>query len=139
MGTTAVTTLTNVVVANEKSAAAGMAKITGVVHDYAKAAAGDRKLIKEETVALEKDLNKAVARAISIGEAKAKAVEQRVAAHLNKTKRFLQAELNESVERAADSVYKLLEGKRQKIADNYLSLKAYAIASTDKVQDAVEK
>jgi len=136
---TAVTMLTNVVVANEKSAAAGMAKITGVVHDYAKAAAKDRKLVKEETVALEKDLNKAVARAISIGEAKAKAVEQRVAAHLKDTKRFLQTELNESVERAADLVYKTLEGNRQKIADNYLSLKAYAVAAADSVEDAVAK
>jgi len=136
---TQVVMLTNTVVANEKEAADGMAKITGVVHDYAKASAKDRNLIKQETKALEKDLNKAVARAISIGEAKAKAVEQRVAAHLKKTKRFLQVELNESVERAADSVYKLLEGNRQKIADNYLSLKAYAIASTDKIQDAVSK
>jgi len=131
--------LTNVVVANEKEAAEGMAKITGVVHNYAKAAAKDRGLIKEETKALEKDLNKAVTRAISIGEAKAKAVEQRVAEHLKNTKRYLQVELNESVERAADLVYKTLEGKRQKIADNYLSLKAYAIASADKVEDAVEK
>merc|ERR1711935_937753 len=136
---TQVVMLTNTVVANEKEAADGMAKITGVVHNYAKASAKDRGLIKQETKALEKDLNKAVARAISIGEAKAKAVEQRVAAHLKKTKRFLQVELNESVERAADSVYKLLEGNRQKIADNYLSLKAYAIASTDEIQDAVEK
>jgi len=136
---TAVTMLTNVVVANEKSAAAGMAKITGVVHDYAKAALKDRNLVKEETVALEKDLNKAVARAISIGEAKAKAVEQRVAAHLKDTKRFLQTELNESVERAADLVYKTLEGNRQKIADNYLSLKAYAVAAADSVDDAVAK
>merc|ERR1711865_377624 len=131
--------LTNVVIANEKSASDGMARITGVVHNYAKAAAADRNLVKEETKALEKDLNKAVARAISIGEAKAKGVEQRVAEHLKKTKRFLQVELNESVERAADAVYKILEGKRQKIADNYLSLKAYAIASTDEVQDAVAK
>jgi len=136
---TQVVMLTNVVTANEKAAASGMAKITGVVHDYAKAAAKDRNLVKEETKALEKDLNKAVARAISIGEAKAKGVEQRVAEHLKKTKRFLQVELNESVERAADAVYKILEGKRQKIADNYLSLKAYAIASTDEVQDAVAK
>merc|ERR1711865_215351 len=136
---TQVVMLTNVVTANEKSASDGMARITGVVHNYAKAAAADRNLVKEETKALEKDLNKAVARAISIGEANAKGVEQRVAEHLKKTKRFLQVELNESVERAADAVYKILEGKRQKIADNYLSLKAYAIASTDEVQDAVAK
>merc|ERR1712139_639772 len=85
------------------------------------------------------DLNKAVERAISIGEAKAKAVEQRVAEHLKNTKRYLQVELNEQVERAADAVYKTIEGKRQKVADNYLSLKAYAVAAADKVEDAVSK
>merc|ERR1711934_1311540 len=46
---------------------------------------------------------------------------------------------NESVERAADNVLKIMEGKRQKIADNYLSLKAYAVASADKVDDYVQK
>merc|ERR1712146_530791 len=46
---------------------------------------------------------------------------------------------NESVERAADAVYKTLEGKRQKIADNYLPLKAYSVAAADKVQDAISK
>merc|ERR1712023_275519 len=131
--------LNSVVVAHQKKAEKEMAKLTGVVHDYAKASAKDRDLIKAETQALEKDLQKAVARAISIGEAKAKAVEQRIAEHLKNTKRYLQVELNESVERAADVVYKTLEGKRQKIADNYLSLKAYSVAAADKVQDAISK
>jgi len=131
--------LTNTVTANAKKAAREMARLSGVVHSYAKASKKDRDLIKEETKVLEKDLNKAVARAISIGEAKAKAVEQRIAAHLKSTKRFLQVELNEQVERAADAVYKTLEGKRQKVADNYLSLKAYAVASIDKTEDFVSK
>merc|ERR1711968_257988 len=131
--------LNSVVVANQKKAEKEMAKLTGVVHDYAKASAKDRDLIKAETQALEADLNKALNRAISIGEAKAKAVEQRIAEHLKNTKRYLQVELNESVEEAADNVFKILEGKRQKIADNYLSLKAYACASADKIQDVVTK
>merc|ERR1711934_184085 len=131
--------LDGIIVANMHKAQTGLADITGVVHNIAKASAKDRELIKEETKALEKDLNKAVARAISIGEAKAKAVEQRVAEHLKNTKRYLQVELNESVERAADNVYKVLEGSRQKIADNYLSLKAYAVAAADHVEDAVSK
>merc|ERR1711918_269448 len=42
-------------------------------------------------------------------------------------------------EAAADNVMAILEGKRQKIADNYLSLKAYAVAVGDKVQDEVAK
>merc|ERR1711998_787541 len=131
--------LTNVVTANAAKAEKAMARLTGVVHNTAKAAADDRKLIKEQTKTMEADLNKALNRAISIGEAKAKAVEQRIAEHLKNTKRFLQVELNESVEKAADNVFKIMEGKRQKIADNYLSLKAYAVSSADKVEDYVSK
>merc|ERR1711998_12493 len=125
--------------ANAKKAEEGMAALTGVVHDTAKAAAADRELIKEQTKMMEADLNKALNRAISIGEAKAKAVEQRIAEHLKNIKRYLQVELNESVEEAADSVFKIMEGKRQKIADNYLSLKAYAVAAADKIADYVNK
>merc|ERR1711881_420871 len=65
--------------------------------------------------------------------ATAKAVEQRIAAHLKSSKRFLQVELANRVEEAADKVFKTVNGKRQKIADNYLSFKAYAVASLDKV------
>merc|ERR1711918_180870 len=55
------------------------------------------------------------------------------------TKRYLQVEMGESVERAADNVFKLIEGKRQVVADNYLSLKAYAVAAADSVEDYVTK
>merc|ERR1711998_335351 len=137
--TSKIVMLTNTVAANAKKAEEGMAALTGVVHDTAKAAAADRELIKEQTKMMEADLNKALNRAISIGEAKAKAVEQRIAEHLKNTKRYLQVELNESVEAAADNVFKIIEGKRQKIADNYLSLKAYAVAAADKIQDYVSK
>merc|ERR1712057_47748 len=131
--------LTNTVAANAKHAEEGMTKLTGVVHNIAEAAEKDRDNIRKETKAMEDDLNKALARAISIGEAKAKAVEQRIAEHLKGTKRFLQVELNGQVERAADNVFNILEGKRQKIADNYLSLKAYAVSAADKVEDYVAK
>merc|ERR1712227_205933 len=131
--------LTNTITANQKTAEAGFAKITGVVHDYAKASAADRELIKKETKIMETDLQKALTRAIDIGEAKAKAVEQRIAEHLSDTKRFLQVELNEQVEEAADNVLAIIEGKRQKIADNYLSFKAYAVASADLIEDYVTK
>merc|ERR1712146_441248 len=137
--TSKIVMLTNTVAANAKKAEDGMARLTGVVHSTAKAAAADRELIKEQTKIMEADLNKALDRAISIGEAKAKAVEQRIAEHLKDTKRYLQVELNESVENAADNVFKIIEGKRQVIADNYLSLKAYAVSAVDKVEDYVIK
>merc|ERR1711998_143125 len=131
--------LTDTVSQHAEEAKAEFSRLTGVVNDYNAAAEADRELLKEETKALEADLNKALDRAISIGEAKAKAVQQRIAEHLKDTKRYLQVELNESVERAADNVFKIIEGKRQVVADNYLSLKAYAVSAVDKVEDYVIK
>merc|ERR1712159_887148 len=131
--------LTNVISANSKRAQRDLQRVTGVVHNIAKAAAGDRKLIRDQTDALEADLNKAVVMAIDIGEARAKAVEQRINENLKKTKRYLQTELSEGIDRAADNVFKIVQEKRQKVADNYLSLKAYAVASADKVIDYRKK
>merc|ERR1712164_50676 len=136
---TKISMLTNVVVANAKRAERNLQRVTGVVHDIAKAAAADRKLIKDQTKAMEADLNKSIVRAIAIGEARAKAVEQRINENLKKTKRYLQTELSEGIDRAADNVFKIVNGKRQKIADNYLSLKAYAVASADLVVDYRKK
>merc|ERR1712093_125144 len=131
--------LTNVISANSKRAERDLQRVTGVVHNIAKAAAADRKLIKDQTAAMEADLNKSIVRAIAIGEARAKAVEQRINENLKKTKRYLQTELSEGIDRAADNVFKIVNGKRQKIADNYLSLKAYAVASADLVIDYRKK
>jgi len=131
--------LTNVVAANAKRAERNLQRVTGVVHNIAKAAKADRKLIRDQTKAMEADLNKSIVRAIAIGEARAKAVEQRINENLKKTKRYLQTELSEGIDRAADNVFKIVNGKRQKIADNYLSLKAYAVASADLVIDYRKK
>merc|ERR1719269_245654 len=131
--------LTNVISANSKRAQRDLQRVTGVVHNIAKAAAADRKLIRDQTRAMEADLNKSIVRAIAIGEARAKAVEQRINENLKKTKRYLQTELSEGIDRAADNVFKIVNGKRQKVADNYLSLKAYAVASADKVVDYRKK
>jgi len=139
MFVTKTTSLANTVTANAKQAEDGIAELTGVVHDYAQAAAGDRELIKEQSKMLQDDLNKALSRAISEGEAKAKAAQQRIAAHLEETKNALNVELIEQTEAAADNVLKILEGNRQKIADNYLSLKAYAASVADDVTDQVAK
>merc|ERR1712193_604655 len=131
--------LTNVVAANAKRAERNLQRVTGVVHNIAKAAKADRKLIRDQTKAMEADLNKSIVRAIAIGEARAKAVEQRINENLKKTKRYLQTELSEGIDRAADNVFKIVAGKRQKVADNYLSLKAYAVATADKVIDYRKK
>merc|ERR1711959_338378 len=131
--------LTNVVAANAKRAQRDLQRVTGVVHNIAKAAAADRKLIRDQGRAMEADLNKSVVRAITIGEARGKAVEQRINENLKKSKRYLQTEISEGLDRAADNVFKIVQGKRSKIADNYLSLKAYAVAAVDKVADYRKK
>merc|ERR1719398_511361 len=107
--------LTNNVVANAAKAERDMARLTGVVHDYAKASKDDIELIKQQTATMEADLNKALDHAISKGEADAKAAQQRINEHVKDAKRFLLVELTEATERAADNVLVTLEGKRQKI------------------------
>merc|ERR1712127_358628 len=129
--------LANTVAKNAKKAEDGISKLTGVVNDYAKASKADRANIRATTKAMEAELRGSLQAAIQDGEAKAKAVEQRIAERLKGVKRFLQVELASQTERAADNVFKIIEGKRSKIADNYLSLKAYAIAAADKVDDYV--
>merc|ERR1711988_1121639 len=39
----------------------------------------------------------------------------------------------------ADNVFRTVQGNRQKIADNYLSLKAYAATAADKITDYLAK
>merc|ERR1711998_511623 len=85
----------------------------------------------------EREITRVTGVAHDYAKAKAKAVEERIAEHLKQTKQYLMVELSESTDRAADDVFKLLTGKRQKIADNYLSLKAYAVSAADKIADYV--
>jgi len=131
--------LTNTVSANQRHSESELQRVTGVVNDISKAGKADRALIRKQTKAMELSLNSAVSRAVSLGEAKAKAVAQKVAAHLKDTKDYLQSELISRAEKAADNVFAILDGKRQKIADNYLSLKAYCVAAKDDFDDYVGK
>merc|ERR1712139_379173 len=128
--------LSNTVAANLKRNQADISRVTGVVMNIAKANAADRRLIKQQTKALEADMNKSITRSIQLGESRAKACAQRIAEYQKgAVKRFLRVELTEKLENAADNVFKAVSGKRNKIADNYQSLKAYAISAKDKVID----
>merc|ERR1712205_276953 len=128
--------LSNTVAANLKRNQGDLARVTGVVANIAKANAADRRLIKQQRSAMEADMNKSITRSIQLGEAQAKATAQRIAEYQKgAVKRFLRVELTERLENAADNVFKTISGKRKKIADNYLSLKAYAISAKDKVID----
>jgi hypothetical protein len=134
-----IVSLTNTVTLHRDTAIKEMQELTGRTIDIADAGAEDRDAIKLESEVAYADLQKALTRAIDDGEAKAKAVEMRIAEHLKDTQRFLRVELGSQVEEAADAVLKTIEGSRQKIADNYLSLKAYSVASADIITDYVIK
>merc|ERR1711924_413641 len=85
------------------------------------------------------DLDKALARATQLGEARAKAVEERANENIAVTKKGLSSQIAVQVENMADNVFRLVQGNRQKIADNYLSLKAYAATAADKITDYLSK
>merc|ERR1719359_1767606 len=132
-------TLTNVVAANHKKVERGLEVLTGVVRDYNAAGKKDRDLIKEQNAAMAADMQKAINRAIEIGEAKAKAVEQRARENLAAAKQSMLVEITNTVEEYADMTFKVIQGNHQKIADNYLSLKAYACTAKAKLNAYVGK
>merc|ERR1712167_244029 len=62
---------------NAATAQRGIRHLTKVARDWKHADAADRKLIRVQRSAMKNDLDKALARAIQLGEARAKAVEER--------------------------------------------------------------
>merc|ERR1711907_797740 len=69
--------LSNTVAANLKRNKADIARVTGVVMNIAKANAADRRLIRQQTRALEADMNKSITRSIQMGAAKDKVIDYR--------------------------------------------------------------
>merc|ERR1711937_241459 len=134
-----ITTLTNTVVANAGKFEKHLSRVTGAAMNWKKASAADRKVLRNQRNAMFSDLNKGLTRAIQLGEAKAKKAQEEAEANIASTKRSLQSTIAVQTEFMADNVFKLLNGKRQKIADNYLSLKAYAAVAKDKVTDYLAK
>merc|ERR1711861_47454 len=116
-----------------------LSRVTGAAMNWKKASAADRKVLRNQRNAVFSDLNKGLTRAIQLGEAKAKKAQEEAEANIASTKRSLQSTIAVQTEFMADNVFKLLNGKRQKIADNYLSLKAYAAVAKDKVIDYLAK
>merc|ERR1712178_463028 len=117
-------TLGNVISSNARKVEAGFEVLTGVIRSHRTAAALDRKLIRQQTKSMGQDMQKSIARAIMIGEAKARRVADRARGNLARAKRAMLIEISERVESTADNLFKTVQGSHQKIADNYLSLKA---------------
>merc|ERR1711871_516605 len=131
--------LNNAVVANAKSYQRHMEKTTGVVMRWKEASTKDRALIRTERGIMETKSRASIVRAIQLGEAKIKAVEERAMENIATEKKTLLTTISVAVENMADNVFKTVQENRKQTADNYLSLKAYAVAAADKVTDYVQK
>merc|ERR1712072_1510143 len=132
-------TLTNAVTSNGKKFEKNLSRMTGVAFSWKRRAAKDRKNIRTLRSAMKADLDRSIPRAIQLGEAKAKAVEQRSMASIASAKKMLLSTATAKIEAMADNVFKMVQGNRQKIADNYLSLKAYATTGADNITDYLAK
>merc|ERR1711998_447377 len=55
----------------------GLAKMTGVVHDWKQTDTEQREMVKDQVSAMEKDLERHIIKAVGIGEARMKKVEDR--------------------------------------------------------------
>merc|ERR1712159_564578 len=119
-----IVTLTNVVISNNKKFEKRLKRITGVAMNWKKASAADRKAIRVQRNGMFSDLNKALARAIQLGEAKAKKAQEEAQANIASTKRSLTSQISV---------------KTEMMADNVLSLKAYAAVAKDKLEDYLSK
>merc|ERR1719502_2011884 len=131
--------LTNTIAANHKAVEHGFEVLTGVQRGLEQHAKEDRELIARQNEALNADMQKKITAAIQKGEAEAKRVAQRAREHLSSEKKAMLIEITNTVEDTADALFKTIEGKHQKLADNYLSLKAYAVTAEDAVTDYVGK
>merc|ERR1719199_890064 len=102
-------TLGNVIASNARKVESGMEVLTGVIHSHRAAGALDRKLIREQTKAMGKDMQKSIARSIMIGEAKARRVADRARGNLARAKRAMLIEISERVEHTADKLFKTIQ------------------------------
>merc|ERR1711998_196544 len=132
-------TLTNDVASNARKVEAGFEVLTGVIRSHRTAGALDRKLIRTQTAAMKASMQQKISGAIAKGEARARRIADRARANLARQKRAMLIEISERVEAAADNLFKTIQGSHQKIADNYLSLKAYSVTAGDKLKDYVIK
>lgn len=134
-----VLTMTNLMTMNQKRYERGLRRVTGVVHSWKKSSKKDLILLKEQVGAMNRDLSGKLAKAINMGTAKAKKDEATALANMKKSKKALATFAASTIERMANGVYKTIQGGRHKVADNYLSLKAYAATGKDAITDYMKK
>jgi len=134
-----VLTMTNLMTMNQKKYERGLKRVTGLSRSWKKSSKKDLVLLKEQTDAMNRDLSGKLAKAITMGTAKAKKAEATALANMKKSKKALSTFAASTIERMANGVFKTIQGGRHKVADNYLSLKAYAATGKDAITDYMKK
>lgn len=130
-------TLTSTIAANQVHFQKHLSKVTGVATQWQKSSARERALMKANIKSINIDTNRAISRSVQLGEARARRIQSSHNAAISKMKRGVMAVMCAKIEAAANRVFKTVQGKRHKIADNYLSLKAYAVTAKGKIKDYV--
>jgi len=133
-----VTSLTNVITANKAFYEDKLAETTGIVVDWKSQSTADRAAIRAIRDGQIADLKTELVSMIQQGEATRKRVEEEAVADVEQSKKILLTTISARVEAMADNVFATVQGNRGKIADNYLSLKAYCATAADLIADAVE-
>merc|ERR1712139_701038 len=130
-------TLTNLLALGAKSAERGYEVLTGVMRSSA--SGKDRQLLIAQSKSMLLDMNRKLVRSIQVGETKASRLADRARIHTKASDAVLLIGVFETVEALADKLFAGVQGSRQKIADNYLSLKAYAVTAESKINNYVIK
>jgi len=131
------TTLTNTVASNNRQAQHGLEVLTGVIKGYKKNGKKERALLRSQNKALGLDLQAKIDRYVQEGEATAKRIAHRARRNLAASKKSMLLEISARVERTADKIFTTIQGNHKQIADNYLSMKAYAVTAQSKLTKAV--
>jgi len=119
----------NTVTAQARSHARALGRLTGTVQKYAKADKAARARIRTNMRIMRNDLNRKIVRAIQLGQIRMKRVARAAAKALKKKVSMVRGHLQSRIEKMSDNVFKLIQGNQQKLADNYLSAKAYCVAA----------
>merc|ERR1712096_325120 len=130
-------TLTSTIAANQVHFQKHLSKVTGVATQWQKSSARERALMKANIKSINIDTNRAISRSVQLGEARARRIQSSHNTAISKMKRGVMAVMCAKIGAAANRVFKTVQGKRHKIADNYLSLKAYAVTAKGKIKDYV--
>merc|ERR1712054_624740 len=121
---TKINSLSNAITANQKHVQDNLASMTLVTFKFSETTPTDRECIGILTDAMKADMNKALVTAVQRGILKAKNELDDEG-----VKGALLTTVSSAIESAADKAFAAVESNRAKIADNYLSLKAYAMTA----------